>query len=105
MKRGIKPIAIFELADTTHMNEIATSASNKGAYAVESLCPGLMYFFYGDRLAIASGKGSMTVHISTAEVIVEELADILEDYKDNLREGRTPMDSRSIGKMLQEDFT
>ena len=40
MTRGRKPIADFN-TDITHINEIATAASNLGAYTVESLAPGL----------------------------------------------------------------
>lgn len=102
-KRGRKPIAIFG-GYNYQINEVATSASNKGAYTVESICPGLVYFIFNDKVTIASERGSMTVHITAAEQIAEELLDIIADFKYWQREGRTPMDSRSIGKMLESDF-
>jgi hypothetical protein len=46
----------------------------------------------------------MTVSVKTAKTIAEEIVDILEDVEQNVRDGITPMDSRSIGRMLEGDY-
>lgn len=100
MTRGRKPIADFN-TDITHINEIATAASNLGAYTVESLAPGLCYFVYGDKVRLVTGKGYMEVKLSTTQIIAEELPDILADYKRTKRDGRVQMDSKAIQRMLR----
>lgn len=103
MSPGRRPIASF-IDRESHVNELATNAGNHGAYTVESLIPGLCYIVYADRVSIATNKGSMTVSVKTAKTIAEEIVDILEDVEQNVRDGITPMDSRSIGKMLEGDY-
>lgn len=87
-----------------HLAEKATSAQNMGIKTVESLNESICYFFDGDEMAIASCTGFVRMKMSTAETIAKELPDMIEDVKNDQREGRKPMDSRSIGKMLQKDF-
>ena len=68
MSRGRKPIAIFGQKEL-NINEMATTATNNGAYTVESLAPGLCYFLQNDVVVIGSSGGYMKVHLSTAHVI------------------------------------
>lgn len=98
--RGRRPIAIFG-ADTRHINEIATTAANAGAYTVESNASGICYLMQGDIVVIASSGGFVKLHLSTAEIIADELYDILQQYKADKREGRMPMSTREIQKMLE----
>lgn len=100
MTRGRKPIAAFG-TDTRHINEIATTATNLGAYTVESLAPGLYYFLDGEHVVLATGNGYMKVHMSTARVIAKEMPDILADYEESKREGRVQMDTKAIQRMLR----
>lgn len=100
MTRGRKPIAVFG-SNTRHINEIATTATNLGAYTVESLAPGLYYFIDGDHVVLATGNGYMKMHITTAGVIAKELPDILADFEESRREGRVQMDTRAIQRMLR----
>lgn len=99
--RGKKPVAIFGYANR-HMAETATIATNKGIYVVESLCGGLYYFLEDEQVIIASSGGHMRVDLETAEMIASELAGIIADYKADKREGRKPMNTRQISKMLEE---
>ena len=101
MTRGRKPIAIFGQKEL-HVNEMATTATNLGAYTVESLAPGLCYFLEGDTVIMASSGGYMKVHISTARVIAEELAQILADYEADKRNGFVQMSTREIQRMLED---
>ena len=103
-KAGRPPIAVFNAEKNPKLQETATEAGNLGAYTVESLCPGICYMIYNDKVSIATAKGSMTVHTSTAKVICSELADILKDADANKREGMHPMSTRRIGQMLGSDF-
>lgn len=43
MSKGRKPVAAFCRKDL-HINEMATTATNMGAYTVEPLAKGLCYF-------------------------------------------------------------
>lgn len=101
MPRGRKPIAAFERKEL-HINEIATTATNSGAYTVESLAPNLCYFIQGDTVVLASSNGYMKVHITTAHVIAEELPEILKDYEADKHNGLAPMSTREIQRMLEE---
>ena len=102
MSRGRKPIAAFERKEL-HVNEMATTATNSGAYTVESLAPGLCYFMQGDTVVLASSNGYMKVHLTTAHVIAEELAQILADYEADKRNGLVQMSTRDIQRMLEDD--
>lgn len=100
MKRGRKPIAEY-VAKEMHINEMATTATNLGAYTVESLVPGICYFIEGDVFVLASATGFMKLHLTTAEAIAKELADILAGYKTDKRSGLVPMSTKDIQKMLE----
>lgn len=99
--RGRRPIARFVSADL-HINEMATTATNAGAYTVESLAPGLCYFIEDDTFILAASSGYMKVHLSTAKVIASELSGIIEDYEQDRRNGVVPMRTRDIQRMLEE---
>ena len=101
MSRGRKPIAAFERKEL-HVNEMATTATNGGAYTVESLAPGLCYFMQGDTVVLASSNGYMKVHLTTAKVIASELSGIIEDYESDKRNGVVPISTRKIERMLEE---
>ena len=101
MTRGRKPIATFGSKEL-HINEIATTATNLGAYTVESLAPGLCYFIEGDTVVIASSTGYMKVHLTTAKVIASELDGIIDDYEQDKRNGVVPMSTSEIQRMLEE---
>ena len=100
MTRGRKPIATFG-AKEMHINEMATTATNLGAYTVESLAPGLCYFIEGDTVVLATSTGYMKVHLSVAHVIAEELAEILKDYEADKHNGLVQMSTREIQRMLE----
>ncbi len=100
MPRGRKPIAAFERKEL-HINEIATTATNSGAYTVESLAPGLCYFIEGDIVVIGASSGYMKVHLTTAKVIADELPQILENYEADKHSGLVPMSTREIQRMLE----
>lgn len=101
MSRGRKPIATFGNKEL-HINEMATTATNFGAYTVESLAPGLCYFIQGDTVVLAASSGYMKVHLTTAHVISEELPGILADYEQDKHNGLVPMSTRKIERMLEE---
>ena len=101
MTRGRKPIATFGNKEL-HINEMATTATNCGAYTVESLAPGLCYFIQGDLVVIGASSGYMKVHLSTAKVIASEMAGIIADYESDKRNGMVPMSTRDIQRMLDE---
>ena len=81
---------------------MATTATNLGAYTVESLAPGLCYFIEGDTVVLASSTGYMKVHLTTAKVIASELGGIIDDYESDKRNGVVPMSTREIQRMLEE---
>lgn len=99
MTRGRRPIAQFHDVEL-HINEMATTATNGGAYTVESLAPGLCYFLQGDVVILAASSGYMKVHLTTAKVIAEELAGVIADYETDKRNGVVPMSTRDISRML-----
>ena len=100
MSRGRRPIAVFE-QKRLHLGEMATTATNLGAYTVESLAPGLCYFIDGDTVVLATSTGYMKVHLSVAHVIAEELAEILKDYEADKHNGLVQMSTRDIQRMLE----
>lgn len=99
--RGRKPVAVF-VYENRHMAETATIATNKGVYVVESLCNGLYYFLEDDNVIMATSGGHMRVDLETAETIASELSGIIADFRKDKREGRKPMTTRNISKMLEE---
>ena len=100
MSRGRKPVALFS-QKKMHIGEMATTATNLGAYTVESLAPGLCYFIDGDTVVLATSNGFMKVHLTTAHVIAEELPQILADYKADRHNGLVQMSMRDIQRMLE----
>lgn len=98
--RGRKHIATFKAQDTK-FEEMATVATNNGAYSVQSLVPSIVYILDGDTLVIASSAGSMTVSLETAKIIAGELPEILKDYKADRKNGRVQMSTRDIQRMLK----
>ena len=54
-------------------------------------------------MVIAASSGYVKVHMTTAKIIAEELADILDDYRKDKRNGVVPMSTRAISKMLLKD--
>lgn len=103
MKRGRKSKLQFGLHHD-HIDMMATRANNMGIYTVESLVNGIYYFFEDDSCVIASTNGHMMMSMDTAEQLVQELAEIIKDVRQDKRESRTPMSSKAIGKMLERDF-
>ena len=100
MPGGRKPVAKFCIKDL-HINEMATTATNLGAYTVESLAPGLCYFIDDDTVVFGTSTGYMRVHITTAKVIAEELPQIMKDYEADRRNGLVQMSTRKIQSMLE----
>lgn len=100
MTRGRKPIEVFNQKEL-HINEMATTATNSGAYTVESLAPGLCYFLEGQTVVVASSNGYMKVHLTVAEIIADELPQILADYKADRKNGLVQMSTRDIQRMLE----
>lgn len=100
MTRGRKPAATFGSREQ-RINEMATRASNKGIYTVESLREGLIYFIEEDTVIIASSCGFMKCDLNVAELIANELSEVIEDVKQHRRDHRKLMDARHIGKMLE----
>ena len=84
-----------------HIAETATTASNMGIYTVESLKPGLYYFLEDESVVIATCRGCIKMDLSMAELFADELKDIIQDFKSDIQEGRRPMDTRAISKMLE----
>ena len=103
MSRGRPPKLAFGPGDD-HIADKATRAANVGIYTVESLSDGIYYFFENDYVTIATKRGSVKMKLSTADTIVNELSDIIRDVRQNRKDGRKPMDARSIGRMLESDF-
>ena len=104
MARGKRPIIDFRDSEY-RIADMATVANNMGIKTVESLKSGIYYFFEDDEVVIATKRGSAKMKLSTAEMIVAELTDMINEYRADQRAGLKPMDSRKIQKMLQEDFT
>ena len=100
MSRGRKPIAVFGY-ENKHIDYTARVATNKGIYVVESLRNGLYYFLDDGEVVIATSAGHMRIDIQTAELIADELAGIIRDYKVDQREKRMQMGSRDISRMLE----
>lgn len=100
MSRGRKPIAVFGY-ENRHIDYTARVATNKGIYVVESLRNGLYYFLDDGEVVIATSAGHMRIDIQTAELIADELAGIIRDYKVDQREKRMQMGSRDISRMLE----
>ena len=100
MSRGKKPIAVFGY-ENKHIDYTARVATNKGIYVVESLRNGLYYFLDDGEVVIATSAGHMRIDIQTAELIADELAGIIRDYKVDQREKRMQMGSRDISRMLE----
>ena len=86
------------------IENMATRAGNIGVYTVDSMVGGAHYFFEDDRVLIGTPHGFMSMSIDKAETIATEILEILPMIRQDRREGRIPMDSRSIGKMLERDF-
>lgn len=97
--RGRKPAATFGRGER-HLAETATIATNNGVYVVESLRVGLYYFLEDNDVVIATSNGFMKMELDVAETIAAEFGGIINDFKQNKRDGREPMDSRAIGNML-----
>lgn len=102
MKRGRKSKLLFGL-NHPHIGEEATKATNTGAYTVESLEGGIYYFCEGNYITIASVSGHVRMNLDTAELVAEEINGIVKDFRQDKKEGRTPMNTRSISKMLEID--
>lgn len=98
--KGKKPIAVFGYANR-HIDYTARVATNKGIYVVESLRNGLYYFLENDEVVIATSGGHMRLNIETAELLANELAGIINDYRNDQHENRIQMNSREISKMLE----
>ena len=99
-----KNIVIREYPKEKNVEQMAARASNVGVYTVDSLIKTVHYFFEGDELVLATPNGYIMTSVDKAETICEELAEIIPMVRENEREGRKPMDSRAIGKMLGSDF-
>ena len=86
------------------ISNMATAAGNLGVKTIESLKGGIYYFFEDDEVVIATSTGSAKMKLATAEIIAEELSDMVKEFRADRREGRMPMDTREIQRMLQGDF-
>ena len=101
MRGGRKPVASFCRKDL-HINEMATTATNMGAYTVESLVNGLCYFIDDNTVVFGTHTGFMKVNMSTAKTMAKELPQILADYTANRHNGLEQMSTREIQRMLDE---
>lgn len=99
-----KNIEIKEYPHKRDVDILATRANNMGIYTVESMVGGTQFFFEDDHVVISTKYGYIHMTIERAETIAEELLEIIPMVRQDRREGRKPMDSRSIGKMLERDF-
>lgn len=99
-----KNIIIKEYQKEKNVETMATRASNDGIYTVDSFIKTIHYFFEGDEVVIATPYGYMRTTLDKAETIGKELLDIIPMVRDDIKQGRKPMDSRAIGKMLGSDF-
>jgi len=99
-----KNITIKEYPKEKNIDTMATKASNMGIYTVDSLISTVHYFFEDDEVVIATPNGHLRTTIDRAETLAKELTDLIPEIRNGRREGRTVMDSRSIGKMLESDF-
>lgn len=100
MKQGRPPIATFGVHNK-EIDTLATRATNKGIYTVDSMNNGICYFFEDGIVVIATSGGYVKMNIETAECMAEELKEIIKDVKQDAREGRTPMNAKAISKMLK----
>ena len=98
--RGKKPPIEIGLTKR-HIAELATAATNMGIYTVESLRSGIYYFLEDDKVVIATCRGHIKADIPTMQLIADELPQIIEQFLQEEREGRTLMNSREISKMLE----
>lgn len=99
-----KNIIIKEYRKEKNVDEMATRASNDGIYTVDSFIKTLHYFFEGNEVVLATPHGYLRTSLDKAETMCRELQEIIPMVRDDIKEGRKPMDSRSIGKMLGSDF-
>lgn len=96
-----KNIIIKEYQKEKNVDEMATRASNDGIYTVDSFIKTLHYFFEGNEVVLATPHGYLRTSLDKAETMSKELQEIIPMVRDDIKEGRKPMDSRSIGKMLE----
>lgn len=83
---------------------IATRATNKGVYTVDSEVRTVHYFFENGSMILGTPNGELKISIDKAERIAKELVEIIPEVRQHTDLGRRIMDSRSIGKMLERDF-
>lgn len=95
-------IGIFH--EKRNIDTMATRATNMGIFTVESMVGNTTMFFEDDKLVIGTPFGFMAMSTDKAETLAKEILELIPMYRQDRREGRTPMDSRSIGKMLERDF-
>lgn len=87
-----------------NIEEIATRATNQGIYTVDSEVRTVHYFFEDNYMVLGTPNGHVRMTLDRAEAIAKELTEIIPMIRDDMRNGRRPMDSRSIGKMLESDY-
>lgn len=87
-----------------NIEEIATRASNNGAYTVDSEVRTVHYFFENGVMTLGTPNGDLQLSMDNAELIAKELVEIIPEVRQHTDSGRRIMDSRSIGKMLERDF-
>lgn len=83
---------------------IATRATNKGVYTVDSEVRTVHYFFENGSMILGTPNGELKISIDKAERIAKELVEIIPEVRRHTDSGRKIMDSRAIGKMLERDF-
>lgn len=83
---------------------IATRATNKGVYTVDSEVRTVHYFFEDGNMVLGTPNGNLRLSMDMAETIASELVEIIPEVRAHTRSGRRLMDSRSIRKMLEGDF-
>ena len=87
-----------------NIDDVATRAGNMGIYTVESMVGGTTMFFEDDKVVISTQWGYLFTSIDRAEMLAKELTELIPMIRQSKRDGRRPMDSRAIGKMLERDF-
>lgn len=96
-----KNIIIREYKKEKNVDKMATRASNDGIYTVDSFIKTLHYFFEGNEVVISTPYGYLRTSLDKAETIGNELVEIIPMVKQDLRDGRKPMNAKAIGQMLR----
>lgn len=99
-----KDLTFITYPKPRNIDEIATRATNQGVYTVDSEVRTVHYFFEKGVMTLGTPNGDLQLSIDKAERIAKELVEIIPEVRQHTDSGRTIMDARAIGKMLEGDF-